>query len=90
VRESASRGFIPEDLRTFLSPDMARMALILQEAHKNRRVASHDVHADSSRSHAVFTIHVSHRDYPERGGQLTFVDLAGSEKVRIALLCACV
>lgn len=57
------------------------MSLILQEAHKNRRVASHDVHADSSRSHAVFTIHVNHRDYPERAGQLTFVDLAGSEKI---------
>lgn len=81
VRQSKLHAFIPENLRTFHSPDMQRMSLILQEAHKNRRVASHDVHADSSRSHAVFTIHVNHRDFPERGGQLTFVDLAGSEKV---------
>lgn len=81
IRQSKLRGFIPENLRTFHSPDMTRMSLILHEAHKNRRVASHNVHADSSRSHAVFTIHVNHRDFPERSGQLTFVDLAGSEKV---------
>jgi hypothetical protein len=69
--------------RTHTTPTgiLQRRSLILQEAHKNRRVASHEVHADSSRSHAVFTIHVNHRDYPERGGQLTFVDLAGSEKI---------
>lgn len=39
------------------------------------------LHMKRCHSHALFTVHVHHRDYPERGGQLTFVDLAGSEKI---------
>lgn len=52
----------------------------------NRTVGSTDVNAQSSRSHAIFTIHMEQRRFSQRGevnvlrGKLHLVDLAGSER----------
>lgn len=57
----------------------------LREGQANRHRAAHRLNADSSRSHVLFTMHVETRrgeDEPTRYGKLTFVDLAGSEKLK--------
>jgi len=57
---------------------------IIRQAAKCRSVASTGMNAVSSRSHAVFTLHLS-AVHPDDGksiqGQLNLVDLAGSERI---------
>ena len=59
----------------------------MQSGNENRAVAATSMNAHSSRSHAIFTIHVERRDTEKEGqGDITFstlslVDLAGSERV---------
>jgi hypothetical protein len=57
---------------------------------RHRRVGSHNLNLESSRSHAILTLHVDaaparpgDRDFgTTRMGKLVFVDLAGSERLR--------
>lgn len=56
---------------------------------RNRRVGSHDLNRESSRSHTIFTLHCESTprspDAPDavtKLGKVSFVDLAGSERLK--------
>ena len=56
---------------------------VLAEGHRNRRVASHDLNQDSSRSHSLMSIAMEiHRETPDgpvvTESKVVFVDLAGA------------
>ena len=64
------------------------MALVLEGASK-RQVRAHKLNAQSSRSHAILTIHVERTSCASDAaeprctfGKMTFVDLAGSERLK--------
>ncbi|XP_064385434.1 kinesin-like protein KIF21A [Halichondria panicea] len=66
----------------------------LKHGALSRTVGSTNMNAQSSRSHAIFTLHISHRrpckpssegeamDWEELSSKLHFVDLAGSERLK--------
>jgi len=57
---------------------------IMTIASKNRTVMKTDMNAESSRSHSIFTLHLTARNDEQNAvlrGQLNLVDLAGSERV---------
>jgi kinesin family member 17 len=57
------------------------MFKLLDYGNKNRSVAKTNMNATSSRSHALFTVHIeSIEDEKVKGSKLNFVDLAGSER----------
>jgi hypothetical protein len=61
-----------------------QLDLIMSTAAKNRSVASTDMNARSSRSHSVFTLHMTARNVSEGRSfksALNLVDLAGSERI---------
>lgn len=72
---------------------MDEMLTILQEGDYNRSTASHMLNEHSSRSHAILTIQIENElqnsDDPKEQitklGKLIFVDLAGSEKVKVSM-----
>jgi len=61
---------------------------ILIEGNKNRKVGSHELNKDSSRSHSIFTIYVIAESLSDEGhvikkyGKVSLVDLAGSERLK--------
>ncbi len=60
------------------------------EGHKNRKVGSHDLNKDSSRSHSILTIYIiteistdgNPNNAVKKYGKVSFVDLAGSERLK--------
>ena len=58
------------------------MHALLQRGKRQRKTASQKMNDESSRSHAVFTVHVECLDEGgrPRAGKLHLVDLAGSER----------
>lgn len=55
------------------------MFKLLDFGNKNRSVAKTSMNATSSRSHALFTVHIeSMEEEKVKGSKLNFVDLAGS------------
>jgi hypothetical protein len=52
---------------------------ILREGRRSRRKASHKLNRDSSRSHALLVLRLSHG---AARGRVTFVDLAGNERLK--------
>ena len=58
------------------------LALVLEGAAK-RHIRAHKLNAQSSRSHAILTVHVDRTVASSTSsGKMTFVDLAGSERVK--------
>ena len=62
---------------------------VVSEGHRNRRVGSHEMNMDSSRSHSLLTLHLESESIdPDDGhmmvkfGKMVFVDLAGSERLK--------
>ena len=63
------------------------LVAVLNEGMKHRRVGSHELNKDSSRSHSILTIYViseqnTDKDKVRRYGKISFVDLAGSERLK--------
>jgi len=59
----------------------------LFEGEINRKYASHELNSHSSRSHAIYTIHIESRSRVEStekivASKLHLVDLAGSERLK--------
>lgn len=56
------------------------MFKLLDFGNQNRSVAKTNMNATSSRSHALFTVHIEsiEGDNKIKGSKLNFVDLAGS------------
>ncbi|XP_010009720.1 PREDICTED: LOW QUALITY PROTEIN: kinesin-like protein KIF18B, partial [Nestor notabilis] len=90
IREDPERGVVVQGL-SFHQPASAEQLLeMLANGNKNRTQHPTDANAASSRSHAIFQIHVKQQD---RIGSLTrdlkvakmsLIDLAGSERASVA------
>lgn len=90
VREDSGGGVVITGLtaRMISNPDEGLQ--VLHDGTTNRTTASTLMNLTSSRSHAVFTIHLSQTYRSDEGGQahvtstskFTFVDLAGSERMK--------
>lgn len=72
---------------------MNDLIAVLNEGMKNRRIGSHEMNMDSSRSHSILTIYLISQTVRlikkkngdsliKKYGKLTFVDLAGSERLK--------
>jgi hypothetical protein len=84
----ASRPMMPDRLLSFL-PSVDVSFSPFRKGHKNRRVGSHDMNKDSSRSHSLMTVHVESEIIDSvdghaatKFGKIVFVDLAGSERLK--------
>ncbi len=89
VRWNPAKGFFVEDLLLVQCETMQDVMDVLSEGHRNRRVGSHDLNKDSSRSHSMLTLHIESETIdPDDGhsiikfGKMVFVDLAGSERLK--------
>ncbi|KAI8928585.1 P-loop containing nucleoside triphosphate hydrolase protein [Entophlyctis helioformis] len=89
VRWSAERGFYVENLFIVDCEVLDDALAVLEEGLRNRTTASHDMNEHSSRSHSVLTIYLEtvsmdkDEGRPVKAhGKISFVDLAGSEKVK--------
>eukprot|EP00899_Mesostigma_viride_P015158 jgi/Mesvir1/23643/Mv18314-RA.4 len=90
VRFSATQGFYVQDLLTVDCDSIEDVFSVMSEGARNRKVGSHELNQDSSRSHSIMTVHVESTWPPtEPGGRPTtkfgkvsFVDLAGSERLK--------
>ncbi|CAF0890601.1 unnamed protein product [Rotaria sp. Silwood1] len=92
VRGSIEDGFYVENLYQTYIETIDELLTILEEGELNRAMASHHLNDMSSRSHAMLSIQIEQdlQEYEDsqeqmtRQGKLTFVDLAGSEKVKVS------
>ncbi|NWS46056.1 KI18B protein, partial [Probosciger aterrimus] len=90
IREDPERGVVVQGL-SFHQPASAEQLLeMLANGNKNRTQHPTDANAASSRSHAIFQIHVKQQDCIgslTRGlkvGKMSLIDLAGSERASVA------
>ena len=63
------------------------MLAVLHEGNKNRKLGSHDLNPESSRSHSILTAYLISEvkngdETMKRYGKISFVDLAGSERLK--------
>ncbi|XP_021373161.1 kinesin-like protein KIF12 isoform X3 [Mizuhopecten yessoensis] len=90
VRWSKNRGFYVENLFVVECETVDDMMAVLEEGMKNRQTGSHGLNETSSRSHSMMSLSIDselqdpddENLYVTKRGKLTFVDLAGSEKVK--------
>ena len=89
VRWNVQSGFFVQDLFVVECDELADVMAVVSEGHRNRRVGSHELNKDSSRSHSILTFHVESETIdPHDGhtivnfGKVCFVDLAGSERLK--------
>lgn len=90
VKWDAAHGFYVPDLKVVPCSSMKTMMEVIKTGMRQRRVGSHQLNMESSRSHSIMTIYCdvvptdpSSYDYgTTRHGKISFVDLAGSEKLR--------
>ncbi|KAM8988541.1 kinesin-like protein KIF18B [Ara ararauna] len=90
IREDPERGVVVQGL-SFHQPASAEQLLqMLANGNKNRTQHPTDANAASSRSHAVFQIHVKQQDcigsltWGLKVAKMSLVDLAGSERASVA------
>ncbi|KAM4645380.1 LOW QUALITY PROTEIN: kinesin-like protein KIF18B [Amazona ochrocephala] len=90
IWEDAERGVVVQGL-SFHHPASAEQLLeMLANGNKNRTQHSTDANAASSRSHAIFQIHVKQQDCTGslaralKVTKMSLVDLAGSERASVA------
>ena len=88
VMEDASGGTVVKDLAVRPVSSVAEALNILNAGIALRQTVSTSMNDVSSRSHTVFTVHVTQRALDESGeprvmtGHLNIVDLAGSERLK--------
>ncbi|RKO92742.1 P-loop containing nucleoside triphosphate hydrolase protein, partial [Blyttiomyces helicus] len=89
VRWSTTKGFYVENLFIVECDVLDDCLAVLEEGLRNRTMGSHQLNEHSSRSHSIMTVFVdSERVDAEDGrvvrrhGRISFVDLAGAEKVK--------
>jgi len=81
LREDKGRVYV-EGLQEHIKRDAAAIFELLRLGSKNRATAATKANASSSRSHAVFTLHLEQKIQDNKlSSTFTFVDLAGSERV---------
>lgn len=89
VRFSDRSGFYVQNLLVVQCDSLDDVLAVVREGHRNRRVGSHEMNKDSSRSHSLLTVHVdrvtkddSNQATTTKYGKVSFVDLAGSERLK--------
>ena len=89
VRWNIRNGFFVQDLFVVECENVSDVMAVVSEGHRNRRVGSHEMNMDSSRSHSLLTLHLESESLdPDDGhmmvkfGKMVFVDLAGSERLK--------
>ena len=90
LREDSKGGIVVVGLKNRSISNTAEALQVLHEGTMNRTTAATLMNHTSSRSHAVFTIHLSQVTRRSAGdstdvsvsSQFTFVDLAGSERMK--------
>jgi kinesin family protein 12 len=89
VRFSDRSGFYVQNLLVVQCDSLDDVLAVVREGHRNRRVGSHEMNKDSSRSHSLLTVHVdrvtkddSNQTTATKYGKVSFVDLAGSERLK--------
>jgi len=87
IRWNQKQGFFVEGLLVIDCQKPSDIVEVLLEGHKNRKVGSHDLNKDSSRSHCILTIYVISEFQTDgntfkKYGKVSFVDLAGSERLK--------
>jgi hypothetical protein len=83
-------AFYVKGLREVPCSDAAQMLAVLRAGARHRRVGAHELNMESSRSHAIFTVHAEGVALDpaaddcglRRHGKISFVDLAGSERLK--------
>ncbi|CAK4136550.1 unnamed protein product [Aphanomyces euteiches] len=89
VRWNDRNGFYVQNLLVVQCDSLEDVMAVVDEGHRNRRVGSHEMNKDSSRSHSILTITLDQEVIdPSDGhavmkyGKISFVDLAGSERLK--------
>jgi kinesin family member 12 len=85
IREHPTLGFFVEGLSCTNVRSEATASTLVSAALANRHVGSHSMNSRSNRSHTLVTIYVDARAADSaviRSGRITFIDLAGSERLR--------
>nr|XP_018667191.1 kinesin-like protein KIF12 [Ciona intestinalis] len=88
VRWSKGQGFHVENLFVREIESLDDLMSVLEDGMRNRAVAEHNMNEHSSRSHSILTVYLDSESATEEGmsvtkhGKVSFVDLAGSEKVK--------
>ncbi|KAF7559564.1 hypothetical protein G7046_g4587 [Stylonectria norvegica] len=87
VREHPSTGPYVEDLAKLVVSSFQEIEHLMDEGNKARTVAATNMNETSSRSHAVFTLMLTQKNYDaetkmemEKVAKISLVDLAGSER----------
>ncbi|KAF0682392.1 Aste57867_25480 [Aphanomyces stellatus] len=91
IRESDERGVFVDGVALAPVSSIQECLALMDRGNANRTVASTNMNAHSSRSHAIFTMHVETTDVMDgheviQISQLNLVDLAGSERVKKSLV----
>ncbi len=87
VRWNNQQGFFVEGLSVIDCKKPEDVVEVILEGHKNRKVGSHELNKDSSRSHCILTLYLI-SEFSQNGqtfkryGKISFVDLAGSERLK--------
>ena len=82
-RWNDTQGFFVENLFVVECDSLGDLQSIIAEGIRNRRVGSHQLNKDSSRSHSIFTIDINIEDGgARRYGRVALIDLAGSERLK--------
>lgn len=81
LRTHPTQGAFVENLLQVECEGVQDAMMVFAEGTRNRKVGSHNLNKDSSRSHCMMTLHLERRDHVGVGGRITFVDLAGSERL---------
>nr|XP_006816819.1 PREDICTED: kinesin-like protein KIF12-like [Saccoglossus kowalevskii] len=88
VRWSKTKGFYVENLFLVECETIDDMLAVLEEGLSYRQTGSNNINEHSSRSHSMLTIFIDSEVvnddtlYITKQGKLSFVDLAGSEKIK--------
>ncbi|KAJ3416757.1 Kinesin- protein 12 [Chytridiales sp. JEL 0842] len=91
VRWTLQRGFYVDQLFVVDCESLEDCLAVLEEGLRNRTKGSHRLNERSSRSHSILTVYLDVRTREGNGssggwsvkrGKVSFVDLAGSEKVK--------
>ena len=78
ISQTSSGDFVIEDIQEKLASSLEEMVEVLIQSDQQRHFAQTYLNHLSSRSHTAFTINITHRG---KQGSMTFIDLAGCEKI---------
>ncbi|KAL1500229.1 hypothetical protein AB1Y20_012898 [Prymnesium parvum] len=81
LRWQAKTGVFVENLLQVDCEGVADAIAVFAEGTRNRKVGSHLLNKDSSRSHCIMTLYLPRKDLRGAEGRICFVDLAGSERL---------